>query len=295
MELALGFWLLTSLLSQTAPSIPINLEWNAPEACPESAYFFEHVEAHLQNISDSSTVSVAITIKQESQGFVLRLSQDGNERRILDPSCRSLIEAAGLIVGLWLRARPPPRSNPIRADLSGDLSSNAAARDLFLIGVSGGGQWPNLLGSSRPQFELYFGRHFGVVQVDLGFKQSWPSDSQFEQAPSVSVRSFASLGFARLGYTFWHYWQPFMRAAIGVVSAQSFAVENARRATAQLGMASAGVRFSEVFTDTWRIFAQVEATVLFLRPTFTISNLGTVLTLPSNLGSAKIGLEYHFQ
>ena len=292
---SLGLWLIASLLSSPSSVVPINLSWNAPKTCEGPEFFYEQVGKHLHQVADTSPVTVTINIQKNRDLYSLTLTQDGNPRELEDPSCESLIEAAGLIVALWLRARPPPRPNPIRAQLTGTSSQGLEHGEPWLLGTAGGVGWPGLLGTSLPQFELYLGKAFGKLQMDLGFCQFWPNETRFEEANTIRVQSSVSLLRARIAYEMLESWQIFLSGSAGIVNAESFGVENAIQAFSPIGLGGGGVRFFYAFSGNWRVFLQSQGSVLLFEPRFTISNLGNVFEVQPVDVDGKIGLEFYFR
>jgi hypothetical protein len=89
-----------------APSLPIELGWDAPDDCPRAAAF-EAAVSRLVGSASSSKVRAKVRItKDDTGGYTLRLSTELNElageRTLQGRVCQLLVDAAAVTVALIL-------------------------------------------------------------------------------------------------------------------------------------------------------------------------------------------------
>lgn len=138
--LAVLLFTVSSLSAQTAA---IELDWSAPEPCPDRSWVLRSVQARLADDTAAhapprAAVHARGRIVQRAAGYVLDLHTDQGERQLSAASCEELANSAALILAFAAEAErvPLPAAVPAQDDNPGpDLDLGGYVRADWLVDV----------------------------------------------------------------------------------------------------------------------------------------------------------------
>lgn len=315
-----AIWLWAFRAQTQAPvTSELALAWQAPGACPDSAWARARIAAHLGRAIGEGTaqLSARVEIRSQAPGFRLWLSMSDtetrSERSIEDARCEDLADAAALIIALAVGesaqagAKPAAPSAPVKPAtdseiipaLQGKPRPLAQTRDRGLRVQLGGVLDYGFLPEPGIGPALWVGLQGNRLGIYLGARGLLPQQSQGKKRVRVDQWAGSIAGCLRAFSRARIELLPCADLELGRVDASGRGLsENLDRHTLFVGLGARVALKLRVWNSIW-VSAEPGLSVPLLRPRFVTLDTaaGTERTLytPQPVsGRASLGIELHF-
>lgn len=289
----------------------VQIEWEAPPECPNA----EDIKAHAERLLGQplgapraqQVVARATVHRNEAGNWELRLSLTSNDRvaedTLIAKQCTALGDATALKVALAIdpvataRAiemaavetkpkRAPPSPEPVHAPESAAPPSAAPGSfGLRLTAGAGLGLLPSAAGGAALAFWL----QRSAWRAELAGQGFWGGAARYEQLPAVGAQLQLFSAVAR--------GCPVARAGelefpiclgleLGAMRGEGFGVERTDTAHSWWGAVVLGPALRAPVSQALSFWLEADGAFAFLRPGFSVRNLGTLYS--PGPGSARI-------
>ena len=317
--LAFSLVLVLSSLGAAEPPAPISLDYRAPEGCPSRDQVMAEV-TRLARLDPGSTRRVEATIEVRSttpDAFTLTLASrfEGSpgERKLEGQSCRSVVNAATLILALMLNPdavrEPEPSAQPAETAPSPPEASAVPAASPTT--PSDGEPWPvsgafgALVGVRSgalpdPALELALSVVFGVGPIRALVDSSYlPSQYAPTTPPEAgggrlwvlslggSLGYHVLLGDVRVG--------PDAGLEVTRLQGRGAKLSEPRTGTVYWTSVRVGLTGGFALSTAWSLEARVQALVPLARPSVFVEQLGAVHRPDPWEGRAGLGISYSWR
>jgi hypothetical protein len=296
------------------PPPAIEIQWEAPAACPDAARvraLTERLLGKSLSVSVPSGVRASGKVTQNDAGkWQLRtqlvVGERVEEETLVANKCSALAEAMALKLALALDPLavveavqpepPPPAAEPQPPPPTTTPASHAERRHRFgvrLVGSVALGPLPR----TTPGVGTFMSLQWRRFRLELGGEAFWAGVARYESPPGVGadLQLFAGTvrGCVTPGAGRW--WFPICWGSeLGVMRGRGFGVPESAVTTGVWGGLALGPALQWRMTRRFSLWLEADAVLTLLRPEFHMRNLPTLYQPPALSGRALAGFEADF-
>ena len=290
----LSLWVMATTIAATPSDLGMTLNYKVPKSCPSASTFLSQVKAAYGKDAEVAASSVSVIVTKKDK-YTLELLQEDERRELEDESCESVIEAAALIVGLWLNNRPEKRTAPIRPNEKERIEPQASRSLAWSMALTSA-QEVSFDDSQdfRTSLGLGLGLHTENYHFRLTLSQGLPQTHPYPVVEDIAIKRMSTRLEAQAGLKIFSVLEIFSALHTELLRVEAEQLNNAQSVTQVPVYGSLGLNYSYAITDAWTILAQASGIASLFTPRFLIDNLGEVSLVPAFRFRGKIGTEFHF-